>query len=96
MRINHKGFTLIELLIVIVIIGVLALALLPTILERPAKARDAARLVNMDKIRTAYYNYIVVEGNTPPEGFFDRIGIQNADDLLAEIRSIFLGIILLA
>ncbi len=40
---RKKGFTLIELLIVIAIIGVLAVALLPTILNAPAKGRDAAR-----------------------------------------------------
>ncbi|MFA6991875.1 MAG: prepilin-type N-terminal cleavage/methylation domain-containing protein [Candidatus Gracilibacteria bacterium] len=38
-----KGFTLIELLIVIVIIGILAVAFLPSIMNAPAKARDATR-----------------------------------------------------
>jgi len=48
-----KGFTLIELLIVIAIIGILAVALLPTILGAPAKGRDAARKANLDGIVTA-------------------------------------------
>ena len=48
-----KGFTLIELLIVIAIIGILAVALLPTILAAPAKGRDAARKAQMDAIVTS-------------------------------------------
>lgn len=39
-----KGFTLIELLIVITIIGILAVVFLPTVLNAPAKARDAQRI----------------------------------------------------
>jgi len=37
------GFTLIELLIVITIIGILAVVFIPTVMNAPAKARDAAR-----------------------------------------------------
>ena len=56
---NQKGFTLIELLIVIVIIGILAVALLPKILGAPARARDAARKADLNQILTGvevYYN----------------------------------------
>jgi|WetSurMetagenome_2_1015567.scaffolds.fasta_scaffold174729_2 prepilin-type N-terminal cleavage/methylation domain-containing protein len=48
-----KGFTLIELLIVIAIIGILAVALLPTILGAPAKGRDTARKAQLSSISTA-------------------------------------------
>ncbi|MCK9186495.1 type II secretion system GspH family protein [Candidatus Gracilibacteria bacterium] len=47
-----KGFTLIELLIVIAIIGILAVAFLPSLLGAPAKGRDATRVEQVSKIQT--------------------------------------------
>lgn len=48
-----KGFTLIELLIVITIIGILAVVFLPTVLNAPAKARDAQRMAAVSSIMKA-------------------------------------------
>ncbi|MFA6917709.1 MAG: type II secretion system protein [Candidatus Gracilibacteria bacterium] len=45
-----KGFTLIELLIVVAILGILAVAFLPSIMGAPGKARDTARLAEVSNI----------------------------------------------
>ena len=50
---NTKGFTLIELLIVILIIGILAVAFLPTVLGAPTAARDTQRIAVLGKIQKA-------------------------------------------
>ncbi len=53
---NRKGFTLIELLIVITIIGILAVAFLPTLLGAPAKGRDTQRIADLQKLQKVMVN----------------------------------------
>jgi prepilin-type N-terminal cleavage/methylation domain-containing protein len=60
-----KGFTLIELLIVIAIIGILAVALLPNVLNAPVRARDAARKSDIATIVKAVETYNVDNGGYP-------------------------------
>jgi len=53
---NKKGFTLIEILLVIVIIGILAIMLIPNLLGGPSKARDTQRSSTASVIATYLTN----------------------------------------
>lgn len=60
-----KGFTLIELLIVVAIIGILAVALVPTITDAPARARDAGRKATVNSVVTAIEAFNLDNGRYP-------------------------------
>lgn len=62
---TRKGFTLIELLIVIVIIGILAVGLVPKVIDAPKKARDTVRKKDLDSIKIAVESYYA-DKNTYP------------------------------
>ncbi|MEK7544857.1 MAG: type II secretion system protein [Patescibacteria group bacterium] len=57
MKKSRLGFTLIELLIVIVIMGILSVAFLPTVLSGPKKARDARRISDVNSIAQAVQSF---------------------------------------
>ncbi len=63
-----KGFTLIELLIVIAIIGILAVALVPSIIGAPVRARDAARKATLSNAITAIEAFQADTGALPAVG----------------------------
>ncbi len=62
----RKGFTLIELLIVIVIIGILAVGLVPKVIDAPKRARDVVRKKDMDSIKVALESFYADNSSAYP------------------------------
>jgi general secretion pathway protein G len=67
---KQSGFTLLELLIVIVIIGILALLIIPNITSAPKKARDTKRKTDITTVRKGLEEYFV-NNNVYPNALSD-------------------------
>lgn len=57
MKLTSRGFTLVELLVVIAIIGIIAIALFPSLMSYLARGRDAQRITSLKEIGSAMINY---------------------------------------
>lgn len=81
---KQKGFTLLELLIVIVIIGILALIIVPGLVSGPKRARDAQRKSDLRGVKNAletYYN----DNNSYPSGDYAGLTGQLVTDYIQTI-----------
>jgi len=67
---RDSGFTLLELLIVIVIIGILALLIIPNITSAPKKARDTQRKTDLRAIQQGLEEYFVNNNGYPVSASF--------------------------
>src|SRR5689334_7398487 len=84
-KINLKrqgGFTLLELLIVIVIIGILALLIIPNITSAPKKARDTKRKTDLTTLRKGIEEYFVNNNIYPSSS-----GTVGTGGVLAELTT---------
>ncbi len=62
----NKSFTLIEMLVVVVIIGILAVTLIPRLVGARERASDSARIVKVWQISSAVELYAQEKGSTYP------------------------------
>ncbi len=83
MKFTKKGFTLIELLIVIAIIGILAVAFLPSLLDAPSRGRDAQRLATVQKIQNFLVTELLAGNDLPVSGCLAEA--NPADDTIADV-----------
>ena len=81
MKITRKAFSLIELLIVITIIGILAVAFLPSITTGPSRARDTQRVADISDIALALELYFQDTGAYP----VNAGGLDDADSASAAV-----------
>ncbi len=62
---SEKGFSLIELMVVIVILGILAVAIVPRIMDRPDQAKQVQAKIGIESISTALKLYKLDNGSYP-------------------------------
>lgn len=84
---RRVAFSLIELLIVITIIGILAVAFLPSITEGPSRARDTQRIADMSDIALALELYYQDTGTFPSTA--GRLDATVSGSAAAAIQSYF-------
>lgn len=94
---NKKGFTLIELVVVVAILGVLALLVVPNVINRIDEAKDAVLNANIKVINNAIRMYYFEKGDYPAAddvnglidalknaGYLDPHEAENAKEALAD------------
>lgn len=59
---KEKGFTLIELLVTIIILGNVAMIVVPSVVELLEKAKEEVCIANRLELRNIYSTYIQLEG----------------------------------
>lgn len=79
---REQGFTLLELLIVIVIIGILAVIIVPGLASGPKRARDAQRKADLRSIKNALETYYNDNGHYPTAAEYTTASGGSSSDVL--------------
>lgn len=79
MRHNEKGFTLIELAIVMVIVGIIAITVVPKYIDLADQAEQTGTTHELQTIYRSLYNYNMIHGRMPDK-LNDVIYIPNMDE----------------
>ena len=82
---NKKGFTLIELVIVVAILGVLALLVVPNVVNRIKQARETVVDANIKVINNAIKMYYAEQGDYPEISKAE--GSNDVEELLNKLQA---------
>lgn len=64
---KQSGFTLLELIIVVSLIGILAAIVLPNLIDKPTRAKEAVLKTNLRTLRDALDQFYADKGKYPGE-----------------------------
>jgi general secretion pathway protein G len=78
----RRGFTLIELLIVVAIVGILAVILIPNLLDSLQKARQRATVAEMRSVGQAWFSWLTDEISAAAAGSAQTFDFSSLDQKL--------------
>ena len=84
---KQEGFTLLELLIVIVIIGILALLIVPNVLSAPKKSRDTKRKTDLRAVKQSLEEYYV-DNSVYPATLNDLVTAGNMQSVPTDPKNV--------
>lgn len=88
---KEDGFTLIEMLIVVIVLGILAMIIIPQINVSTGEARLSSMRTNLNTVRNAIELYYHQHNNVYPGAILSAAGGTTATATVAEAKSSFIA-----